>query len=96
MCLLSCKILHRYSCLEILKERNILLNDRTVSLRSPDSHPPEVTLLEMLSYLAQNVILCSVAPLMTHLSRLLGLTDSLRNMIYYKKLYFSAHLLHYT
>ena len=48
MCLLSCKILHHYSCLEILKERNILLNDRTVSLRSPDSHLTR-------SYVAGNV-----------------------------------------
>lgn len=88
MCLLSCKILHRYSCLEILKERNILLNDRTVSLRSPDSHlTREVTSPEMLSYLAQNVIMLSRASDDTFIP-LVRSHDSLRNMIYYKKLYF--------
>ena len=56
---------------------------------------PEVTSPEMLSYLAQNVIMLSRTSDDTFIP-LVSSHDSLRNMIYYKKLYFSAHLLRYT
>ena len=59
--------------------------------RFPSGRPivisPEVTSPEMLSYLAQNVIMLSRASDDTFIP-LVRSHDSLRNMIYYKKLYF--------
>lgn len=67
--------------------------------RFPSGRPivilPEVTSPEMLSYLAQNVIMLSRTSDDTFIP-LVSSHDSLRNMICYKKLYFSAHLLRYT